>query len=117
MQSSDVDLGAKTYSEVSDRFGFLRNLTKMGVVGPRDMQHTTENCVKLYSLDLVDSLWKELIQFGGLVAETLTGDLEHEVSPEATMYQTLIKRTLRNPFPNVEVLLRIYLTLIISNCS
>ena len=40
----------------------------------------------LYSLDLDESLWNELIQFCGLVAETLTGDLEHDVSPEVMMY-------------------------------
>ena len=50
-----------------------------------------------------------------LVTETVTGGLEHEVSPEAMMYQTLIKRNLRDAFPDVEVLLRLCFTLISSN--
>ena len=53
-------------------------------------------------------------QFSRLVATT--NDLEHDISQEATTYQMLINKILRDDFPNVEVLLRIYLTLI-SNCS
>ena len=49
------------------------------------------------------------MNFGALDAETLTGDLEHE----ATMYQMLIKS--QGWFPNVEILLRLYITLMISN--
>ena len=52
----------------------------------REMRQAAEKVVKLYSSDLDDSLWNKLIQFGGLAAETLTGDLEYAVSPEATMY-------------------------------
>ena len=33
--SSDIDKKAKTYSEFSDRFGFLRNLAEIEVMGPR----------------------------------------------------------------------------------
>ena len=72
------------------------------------MRQAAEKLVKLYSSDLDDSLWNELIQFGGLVAETLTGDLEHEVSPQATMHQMLIRRNVGTTFSSVEALLRIY---------
>ena len=73
--------------------------------------------MKHYSSDLDDTPGNELIQLCELVAEILTGDLGHEVSPEATMCQIFIKRNLRDAFTNMEVLLRIYLTLIIINCS
>ena len=36
--------------------------------------------------------------------------LEHEVSPEAKMFQVMIKRNLRDAFANVEVLLWKYLS-------
>ena len=49
------------------------------------------------------------VQFGEQVAETVTGDIEHDVSPEATTYQMLTKRSIRDAFPDVEVLFRIYL--------
>ena len=45
----------------------------------REMLHADEK----HTLD--DTLINDLNHFGGLVAETLTGDLEHEVSPEAMM--------------------------------
>ena len=57
-----------------------------------------------------ETLGNELVQFGGLVADTLTDNLQDE---EATLYQMLIKIDIRYGFPNVEVLLRIYLTLFI----
>ena len=56
-----------------------------------------------------------MIQFGGLVTESST--CEHEVSTAATMYQMLIKINLRDALLNVEVVLLLYLTLIINNCS
>ena len=53
---------------------------------PRKMRQAAEELVKLYSSNLDESLWNELIRFCGLVAKTLTGDLTHDVSPEATTY-------------------------------
>lgn len=46
-----------------------------------------------------------------------TSDLEQEVLPEATLYQMLIKRNLRDAFHDVEVLLCLYLTSLTSNCG
>ena len=75
--SLDIDKKAK---EVIDRFGYFCNLTEMEVMEPREMRQAAEKLAKHFSSDL-----DELIPFGGLVAENLTYDLEHEVSPEATM--------------------------------
>ena len=75
---------AKAYSEVCDR-----NLTEKEVVERREIRQAAE---KLYQSDMGDTLGNELIQFGGLVADTLACDLENEVPPEATMYQMLNKR-------------------------
>ena len=33
--------------------------------------------MNLYSSHMDDSVWNKLVHFGGLVAENLTGDLEH----------------------------------------
>ena len=51
---------------VNGRFGFLCNLTEMEVLEPRDLGQSAEKLMKIYSLDLDDSLWKEVVQFGGL---------------------------------------------------
>ena len=80
---SDINKRITAYSDVSDRCQFLRNSTEMEVMELREMQHAAET---LYSSDLDDTL----TQFGRLVAETLTGDLEQEVSPEATMYVSYV---------------------------
>ena len=81
------------------------------------MRQAVETLVKLYSSDMGDTPGNELIQFGGLVAELSPVIIEHDVSSEATMYRMLIKRNLSDVFPKVEVLLRIYLTFNITNCS
>ena len=85
--SSGIDMRAKAYYGVSDSYGFLCNVTEMEVMEQRETRQAYEKLVKLYSPGLDDRLLNELIQFDGLVAETLTGDLEHEVSPGVTMYR------------------------------
>ena len=52
--------------------------------------------------DLDDTIGNELIQFGGLVAGTLAGDLQQAVSPEATMCQMLIKNNLSDNFEQLQ---------------
>ena len=37
--SSDIDYTTKAYSGVCDRFGFLRNLTEIELIEPREMRH------------------------------------------------------------------------------
>ena len=69
-----IDNSAKVYSEVSDCFGLLRHLGEMEVMEPRQMRQATEKLMKLFSSDLDETLGNELIQFGGLVAETLPCD-------------------------------------------
>ena len=58
-----------------------RALTEIKVKEPKDVRQAVDSVVKHYLSDLDD-----LIQFDGLVAETLKGGIEHEVSPEATIY-------------------------------
>ena len=84
---------------------------------PREERQAAGKLVKLRLSVLDDRLWNKRNQFGGLVAETLICELEHEVSTEATMHQMLIMGNLMDAFPNVEVLLCLYLTLIISNVA
>ena len=55
------------------QFGFICNLTEKEIME----RQAVEKLVKLYSSDLDNSLRNELIHFGGLVVETLSGDLEN----------------------------------------
>ena len=49
--------------------------------------------------------------------EDVSDDLEEAASVELQMYGIVAKRNTREVFPNVEIALRIYLTLMVSNCS
>ena len=111
--SSEVDKRQEAYAEVSDRFGFLRHLAQ---IQPTEAKIVADKLVKIYSSDLDSRAADELVQFAALAADTFP-DLDHDISPEATLYKMLIERELRDAFPNVEIMLRIYLTLMISNCS
>ena len=51
--SSEIYKRATVYSEVSDRFEFILNLTKMEVLAPRKMRQAAEKLV--YSSDLGDT--------------------------------------------------------------
>ena len=49
--------------------------------------------------------------------EDVSDDLEEAASVELQMYHIVAKRNTREVFPNVKIALRIYLTLMVSNCS
>ena len=70
--------------------------------------------MKTYSSDLESTLCEEIVQFSELVppnVQQLSGNVEVE------MYRILKEPGIRETFPNVEVALRFYLTLLVSNCS
>ena len=80
--------------------------------------------VQQYPNDLEPSLAEELVHFRQYFKgknlpdkEDVSDDLEEAASVELQMYRTVAKRNIREVFPNVEITLRIYLTLMVSNCS
>uniref|UniRef100_H3AE79 DUF4371 domain-containing protein n=1 Tax=Latimeria chalumnae TaxID=7897 RepID=H3AE79_LATCH len=101
------------YKEVYSRFGFLSKLTSMSVGEIRD---AGKKLLQYYSTELEDCITEELVHFSEFVktefARKSSGD-----GPEIQMYCLLVQNGLQNTFPNIHIILRMYLCLMISNCS
>lgn len=104
------------YSKLKDMFGFLRHLPKADA---EEVRYNTSKLIKIYPEDLENELKEEMVQF----SELLKTDLAEIASENKNdMYELKLYRVLRNNslescFPNVEIVLRIYLTLMVTNCS
>ena len=80
--------------------------------------------MSVYSVDLDETLGNELVHFSGFVdmftdeAPTSGSDSTGmNISKEQFMYNLILDKGVQSSFPNIEILLRIYLTLMVSNCS
>jgi hypothetical protein len=71
--------------------------------------------VGIYSSDIEDTLGDELIQFMPLMK--LFGDDKKQGSIEQWMYTMMTTKDLKSVFPNIDIMLRIYLCMMVSNCS
>lgn len=105
------------YKLVDNRFGFL---CKLDILDDKKIILAAQNLVKLYDNDLDDQLGNELIQFKAFYQEFLKDDdgkNDKVISQERWMYQLLIEKNLKDCFPNIEVALRMYLSLMVTNSS
>lgn len=101
------------YRDVADRFGFFIYLPNM------NQTSVTEAATKLLSFykdDLDDSFPYELLHFQHFVSVFLD-QKEDSVSLEWFMYNLILEKDVAATFPNTTTALKIYLTLMITNCS
>lgn len=101
------------YDTVRARFGFLNRLEDMDAT---NLYTTAEELVKVYKDDLEPSLGNELVQFRSFV-NLYKNDYQKDQSKELFYYKLLENHNFRATFPNVEIILRMYLVLMVSNCS
>uniref|UniRef100_H3A5Q3 TTF-type domain-containing protein n=1 Tax=Latimeria chalumnae TaxID=7897 RepID=H3A5Q3_LATCH len=101
------------YKEVCSRFGFLSKLTSMSV---GEIHDTAKKLLQYYSTYLEDCVIEELVHFSEFVktefARKSSGD-----GPEIQMYRLLVQNGLQDTFPNIHIILHMYLCLMILNCS
>ena len=104
------------YHEIAQRFGFLSQLSTTDDIEIR--QHA-RSLVQVYSNDLEDSLAEELLQFRSILKsfENEFHEIRSKNSVELFMYKLIIDKYLKSTFPNVEIMLRIYLCLMVSNAT
>lgn len=95
-------------------FGFLHEVDKCSI---DELRTAANNLVNIYSADIEDSLNNELIQFIELVKLVRDREDVKEGSIERSMYTLLVNKNLKSTFPNVDIILRIYLCMMVSNCS
>lgn len=112
----ELEKRTNAYAEMNSRFGFLRRLPNMTT---NEIRSASANLVKIYEGDLDECLCDELVQFIAFMKELIgqPGQDNYSELTEATMYTSLIQNNMKDTFPNTEVVLRIYLSLMVSNCS
>ena len=103
---------ANAYDTVSKRFGFLKNLQSLSNDGMRD--HVSFVC-ETYFEDVEPNCNGEFIHFTSLFAK-LSPPNETDCV-ELQMYTFLVKNSLTDTFVNVYTVLRIYLSLMVTNCT
>jgi len=81
-----------------------------------DINKHAQNLVQMYPTDLEECLGSELIQFRTFV-ELFMDEKENDCSLERFMYKIVVNKNVAATFPNVEIMLRMYLCHMISNCS
>ncbi|XP_060836346.1 uncharacterized protein LOC132919011 [Rhopalosiphum padi] len=101
------------YETICQRFGFLNKIEKLET---SELQSAANYLVSIYSNDLESSLGNELIQFGSFVKIYIETRKDNE-QWEMFLYRIIEENNLQCTFPNIEVVLRIYLVLMVSNCS
>jgi hypothetical protein len=101
------------YELISSRFGFLRSLEALS---PKDIRPAAQRLVDIYKEDLDASLAEELVQFSEF-ARTFLEEEGTDFSREHFMYRLLVEKGVVAAFPNVEITLRIYLVLMLTNCT
>ncbi|KAL4105050.1 hypothetical protein QTP88_020340 [Uroleucon formosanum] len=94
------------YEAVRSRFGFLNHIEKMDV---ENLHASAEALVKVYEDDLEPSLLS--------LIDAYKKDYGKDRSPELFYYQILKDQNFRATFPNIEIALRMYLVLMVSNCT
>ena len=105
----------EAYTNLSNKFGFLHSVQQLDAKQLRD---EADNLVQLYPEDLGSSFAEELVHFRKyLKGKFSTYGGNDAVSNELRIYLILIRRGMRQVFPNVEIAPRIYLTLMVGNCS
>ena len=97
-------------------FGILRQLKS---ITEEEILKRTPNIVSSYQEDLEESLGDELMQFTELLKTNVAAAISNEKHEalELQFYKLIMEHSLESCFPNVEIVLRIYLSLMITNCS
>lgn len=110
---TSLDHRLQAYAHISRLFGFFAHLNALS---SDELQDAAKQLIAAYPDDLDIVFVEEIRQFVPFV--NIFNDEEPEdIGTELFLYRLLISKGVQDTFPNVEVSLRIYLSLMVSNCS
>ena len=101
--SQELKQRKDAYKNVEERFGFLPETRS---IDTEHIRAATGKLKRIYPQDLEEDFTAELCQFISMVKDE-----------ESVMFKKLLERGLRDAFPNVDICLRMNLTLPTANCS
>ena len=116
---SEMEKRMKIYQEIADRFSFLIDYDLSEASDSKDISELRNCCQKLsdiYPGDLSRDWFTEFEQFKFYIRHKFSGLSKDSVS-HAEIYRIIIDDNLECVFPNVETSLRIFLSLMVTNCS
>ena len=105
------------YEKTVSYFGFLRNLPNLSF---QEVRKHASKVIELYKDDLEESLITELIQFKEFIKDFITNNEKNEDTKlyfEAKMFKLIVEKDLQDIFPNICILLKIYLVLMTTNST
>lgn len=101
------------YEQISDTFSFLTQLNLLH----EELIQQSEKLVKSYPMDVDNSIVSELQQFHAYVKINCKKHSDSCIHTHQDLYDILINDGVKSVFPNVEVVLRMFLSLMVTNCS
>ena len=81
-----------------------------------EIESSADNLDIVYKDDLEQCFGNELVQFVAFSNEFLK-DADDNIDKEHFLYKLIIDKRVKCSFPNVEIALRMYLILLVTNCS
>ena len=105
---------AEVYSEVASNFSFLTQLH----LTQEEIREQSVNLIATYPEDIDDSIVSDVHQFHAYVrASNPTGEMDNRKYSHQDLYDIIMKDGIKSAFPNVEVVLRMFLSLMVTNCT
>ena len=105
----------EAYISLSNRFGFLSHLSDLS---PDELRAAASNLVRHYPSDLEKELESEIIHFSSLIKGLIDANVFKATnSYETDLFVQLNENALNDAFPNVNILLKIYLCMFANNCK
>lgn len=102
----------KAYQQLQSSFNFFENLSE---IDTRKLRTQTAKIVEKYSDDLEEELSTECIHLQGYLKQLL--DENEDVRSASNISAILNSRDLCDIYPNVDIALRMYLSIPATNCS
>ncbi|XP_068203911.1 zinc finger MYM-type protein 1-like [Palaemon carinicauda] len=113
------------YSDLREKFGFLSEISNKTNT---ELKAAAEKLVSSYPNDLEAGLESDLLQFAHLMKSIPRGSSEsapslggvkaaQRQSPELEMYKVIPRHDMVETFANVEIVLRLYLCIFVTNCT
>lgn len=104
---AELDRRFQSYNDLNSTFGFLNNISTLSA---EHLHKKAADLQKRYHTDLENEFCEEIIQFKEFICHD-------EPSSARELLLCIKKRKLQTIFPNVDVALRLYLTLPVTNAS
>jgi len=110
---SSLEQRLKAYNNIYSLFGFLH---KLELLASDETEAAAAKLVSVYKDDLDQTPGTELVQFSAFINHCLEEE-NNKTSRHHFLYKLLVDKKVVDTFPNVEIMLQMYLVLMVTNCS